>query len=130
VTTPLWCLVIVAFLPYPLSFLGGYFRARQFGRVDNKHPRQQQALLEGPGARVLGAQANAWEALGVFTAAVVVLHLANPDAARSSTAANVSIAFVAARIVHAICYVANLDILRSLVFFVGIVCAVWLIVLA
>ena len=42
-TTPLWCLVIVAILPYLLGFLGGYFRMRQFGSLDNKHPRFQQA---------------------------------------------------------------------------------------
>lgn len=50
-STPLWCLVIVALLPYVLSFTGGYFRLRQFGGVDNKHPRQQIAQLEGVGAR-------------------------------------------------------------------------------
>lgn len=121
-TTPLWCLVIVALLPYVLSFSGGYFRMRQLGAVDNKHPRQQVAKLEGAGARAYAAQANAWEALGFFSAAVVVLHLANPEAARGATAANLSLAFLATRVLHPILYVANQDVLRSLVFLVGLGC--------
>ena len=72
-TTPLWCLVIVAILPFVLSFSGGYFRMRQLGSIDNKHPRLQAAKLEGVGARAYAAQANAWEALAYFMAAVVVL---------------------------------------------------------
>ncbi|HSJ98935.1 MAG TPA: MAPEG family protein [Myxococcota bacterium] len=121
-TTPLWCLVLLALLPYVLSFAGGYFRMRQLGAVDNKHPRQQVAKLEGVGARAYAAQANAWEALGFFTAAVVVLHLANPEAARGTTAANLSLGFLATRILHPIAYLANQDLLRSLVFLVGLGC--------
>lgn len=129
-TTPLWCLVFVAFLPYLLAFTGSYFKMQQFGTIDNKHPRQQTAQLEGAGARVAAAQSNAWEALGVFTAAVAILHLANPEAARGATAANVSLAFLATRVAHPIFYLANIDIARSLVFMIGIACVVWLIVLA
>lgn len=121
-TTPLWCLVIVALLPFLLSFSGGYFRMRQLGAVDNKHPRQQVAKLEGVGARAYAAQANAWEALAVFTAAIVVLHLANPEAARGSTASNLSLVFLATRVAHPIAYLANQDLVRSLVFVVGLGC--------
>lgn len=129
-TTPLWCLVIVALLPYVLSFSGGYFRMRQPGGVDNKHPRLQAAKLEGTGARAYAAQANAWESLGFFTAAVVVLHLANPEAARGSTAASLSLVFLATRIVHPIAYLANLDVLRSVAFLVGLVCGIGLLWIA
>ncbi|MEB2343880.1 MAG: MAPEG family protein [Deltaproteobacteria bacterium] len=129
-TTPLWCLVIVALLPYVLSFSGGYFRMRQLGGIDNKHPRLQAMKLEGAGARAYAAQANAWEALGFFTAAVVVLHLANPEAARGATAANLSLGFLATRIVHPIAYLANLDVLRSLAFLAGLACGIGLLWLA
>jgi uncharacterized MAPEG superfamily protein len=122
VTTPLWCLVIVALLPYVLSFTAGYFRMRQFGGIDNKHPRQQQAKMEGVGARAVAAQQNAWEALAFFTAGVAVVHLANPEAARSATAANLSLAFLATRLIHPLVYLANADIIRSAVFLVGLAC--------
>jgi uncharacterized MAPEG superfamily protein len=130
VTTPLWCLSIVAVLPFLLAFAGGYFRTRQFGSADNKHPRLQQAKLEGVGARALAAQQNAWEALGFFTAVQVVLHLANPEAAKAATAANLSLVFLATRVVHPILYIANIDLARSAVWVVGLVCGVWLLVLA
>jgi len=129
-TTPLWCLVFVAFLPYLLAFTSSYFKMQQFGKIDNKNPRQQTARLEGIGARVAAAQANAWEALAVFTVAVGVLHLANPEAARSGTAANLALAFLGMRVAHAIFYLANIDLARSLVFLIQMVCAVWLIALA
>jgi len=129
-TTPLWCLSIVAVLPYVLSFAGGYFKMRQFGTIDNKHPRIQAAKLEGVGARANAAQQNAWEALGFFTAVLAVLHFANPEAARSSTAANLSLVFLATRLLHPILYVANLDIARSSVFLIGLGCGIWLLWLA
>ncbi|RIL05927.1 MAG: hypothetical protein DCC71_08625 [Proteobacteria bacterium] len=122
--------MIVAFLPYALSFSGGYFRMREFQTVDNKHPRQQAAQLSGIGARCYAAQANAWEALAVFTAAVAVLHFANPDAARGDTAATLAMVFVATRVAHAIAYLANVDLARSAVFLIGMVCVVWMFVLA
>jgi uncharacterized MAPEG superfamily protein len=121
-TTPLWCLLIIAALPYVLAFTGGYFKMRQFGAVDNKHPRIQAAKLEGIGARAAGAQQNAWEALGFFTAVIAVLHFANPLAASGSTAANLSLVFLATRVLHPILYLANLDLARSLVFLIGLVC--------
>lgn len=129
-TTPLWCLMIVAFLPFALSFSGGYFKMREMGKVDNKHPRQQAAQLTGIGARCYAAQANAWEALGYFTAAVVVLHFANPEAAKGGTAANLATVFLATRIAHAVFYLANIDLARSLVFLVGLVCVGWMFALA
>jgi len=129
-STPLWCLTIVALLPYVLSFGGGYFRMRQFGGIDNKHPRLQQAKLEGIGARALAAQQNAWEALGFFTAVLAVLHLANPEAARGGTAANLSLLFLATRILHPIAYLANVDILRSAVFLIGLAAGVGLLWIA
>ncbi len=126
-TTPLWCLLVVAVLPYVLSTLTGVYRVRQFGALDNKHPRAQQAALTGVGARAMAAQQNAWEALPFFTAAVLVSHLAGAD---PGWAATLSVGFAATRIVHPIVYLANVDVLRSLVFLVGLVCGIGLFVIS
>lgn len=126
-TTPLWCLTIVAVLPYGLSTLGGWLRVRQFGRLDNENPRAQEAALSGVGARVQAAQANAWEALPFFATAVIVAHLAGADPGRSAVA---SVLFVATRLLHPIAYAANLATLRSLVFLVGLASGIWLFALA
>lgn len=83
--------------------------------------------LRGPAARAYGAQLNMWEAVAVFTAAVVTAHLAGADPVKSAMAAEL---FVLARIFHAIFYVSDLDKLRSLSFTVGFGACIWLFVLA
>lgn len=126
-TTPFWCVLVAIGIPYVLSAAGGYFRTRQFGSLDNNHPRAQAAALEGVGARAYAAQQNAWEALPVFGLSVVIASLAGADPASSSLA---SLVFVAARVLHAVFYLADLAPLRSLSFIVGLGCCVWLFRLA
>lgn len=126
-TTPLWCLVIVAFLPIPLAVFGAVQRQKQFGVADNKQYRTSQIpKLEGLGARCYGAQANAWEAVAMFTVAVMVNHLAGGEPEKSSIAAMV---FVAVRVLHAVFYLADLDKLRSAIFGVGTLSMIYLIYL-
>jgi len=126
-TTPLACLAVVALLPYLLAALGGYLTYAQLGSLDNKNPRQQRMRLEGAAARAVAAQANAWEALPLFTAGVVISHLAGADAASAAWWAKL---FVATRVLHAILYIADLDKLRSLVFVVGLICVAALVVIS
>lgn len=123
-TVPFLCLFIVVVLPYLLAPVAGYFKTKQLESYDNKEPRTQAAALSGAGARSVAAQENAWEAVAVFTAAVTVNHLKGD--ADPGTSAMLAQGFVAARVLHGVLYVANLDILRSLVFMAGMVCAVWL----
>jgi uncharacterized MAPEG superfamily protein len=122
-TTPLRCLLIVAILPYVLAAIGGYLRVKQLGSADNNHPRLQASQLTGAAARALAAQANAWEALGVFGAVVIVAHLVHADPAKSATA---SLVYLATRFLHPILYISDLAPVRTLVFIVGLGCIVWL----
>ena len=126
-TTPFWCLVVVLFLPFTLSFVGGYYRGKAFGQADNKNPRAQAAQLEGPGARAYAAQDNAWEAAIVFSATVLMTHAAGlpPESAAPWT-----IAFVVFRLLHPIFYIKNIDLARSGTFLGGLVCLIALIVKA
>jgi uncharacterized MAPEG superfamily protein len=121
-TVPFWCLFVVLIIPYLLAPVAGYFKTKQLGSYDNKAPRTQAAALEGAGARAVAAQANAWEAAAVFTAAVLVNHL--KGGADPGTSALLAEGFVLCRVLHAIFYLANLDILRSLIFTAGMVAAV------
>ncbi|MCG8592520.1 MAG: MAPEG family protein [Proteobacteria bacterium] len=126
-TTPFWCLLVAVLIPYGLAGLGGYHKHRQFGSVDNRSPREQAASLTGTGARVVAAQKNAWEALPVFGAAVLVAHAAGADPRLSAVAA---VVFVIARVLHAGFYVGDLAPLRSLAFLVAFGCSLWLFGLA
>jgi uncharacterized MAPEG superfamily protein len=126
-TTPFWCLVAVIFLPIVLGGIGGSYRGKAFGTADNKNPRAQAAKLEGAGARIYAAQENAWEAAIMFTVAVLTTHLAG---LAPSEAAPFTIAFVLFRVIHAVCYVKDIDKARSASFILGLVCMITLFVKA
>ena len=125
-TLPLICLLIIIAIPFVLAGVGGYFRRSQLGSLDNHSPRQQARELSGAGARVYAAQKNAWEATAVFTAAVLTAHVVGADPRMSCWLA---MAFVAFRVLHAICYIADWATPRSLTFIGGLVSAVWLFLL-
>lgn len=98
-TIPHLCLLIVALLPFPWTML-----AKVSKRYDNRTPRAYLAGLEGWRARAHAAHQNAWEALAMFTAAIVVAG----QAGGSSTWINwLAITFVVARVLHGVLYVAN-----------------------
>ena len=120
VTTPFWCLFIGCVIPFLLAPIASFYKSKQFESLDFKNPRVQTAALEGAGARAAAAQSNAWEALAVFGAAVLVNHVSNGDPGTSATLAMV---WVAARVAHAGAYIAGLAPVRSGVFLVGLVCA-------
>jgi uncharacterized MAPEG superfamily protein len=126
-TIPFWCLLAVLLLPIFLAFLGGYYRGKAFGTADNKNPRAQVAQLEGAGARTYAAQANAWEASLLFTAAILTSHLAGLSAEAATPWA---LAFVVFRVLHAIFYVQDLDKARSAAFLGSLVCVIALFVKA
>ena len=126
-TTPLWCLVIVIFFPFFMSTTAGYFKIKTFGRYDFNNPRIQAAQLDGIGARAWAAQQNSWEAIIMFAPCVFIAHLAGANAEQSAMAA---IGFVIARLVYMVVYLADLALIRTLVFSAGFACCFWLIYLA
>lgn len=109
-------LLILSLFPYAFAWIAGYYRRKELGGIDNKHPRQQYAQLSGPGARAVAAQQNAWEALALYSAALLAISLADPAAEHLATAA---VLVLICRILHGIFYLADLDKLRSLSFAVG-----------
>jgi uncharacterized MAPEG superfamily protein len=126
-TTPFWCLLFAVLAPYVITGVGAKFRTDQLGSLDNRHPRVQANELQGIAARAYAAQQNAWEALAVFTAAVMVAHLAGADPGASASA---SLVFVLARTLHAIAYIANQPVVRSTAFLTGLLCCLTLFGLA
>jgi uncharacterized MAPEG superfamily protein len=127
VTTPFWCLLIVAILPYLLAGFGAQLRAKQLGTLDNHHPRVQAQELRGPAARAYAAQQNAWEALSLFGVAVVLAHLSGADPDKSAAA---SILFLVARVLHPAAYIGDVPTLRSGIFLIGLGSCIWLFALS
>ena len=106
-------LLVLTILPIMLSWVSGAFRHSQLGVVDNKNPRAQNDMLKDAGARAVAAQKNAWEALAVFIASVTALSLAAVDLNSLSL---FFYALIVCRVLHAVSYVCNQDIIRSIAF--------------
>lgn len=110
------CLFIAALLPIvakgpvavAMNKLGGY---------DNRHPRAQQAELKGYGARALAAHQNSFEALIMFSPAVLAAMAVGNVTSAMEMAAMI---FVAARVGYILLYLADKHALRSLTWGVGV----------
>ena len=124
---PIITLLVLCVLPIVWSWTSGYFRHKQFGSVDNKHPREQNAKLTGAGARAVAAQQNAWEALAVYAAALLAVNVANVPVESYATLTGI---IILCRIAHGVLYVANIDALRSLVFLPSYGICIYMLVLA
>lgn len=105
----LWVLIILAFLPYVFALSAMGPRKSQEGFVDLNQPRVQAAKLTGFGARLVGTQYNAWEALSVYAASVFAAFAAGADLHALDTYAWV---FLGARLVHAAAYLADYPMVR------------------
>ena len=111
------CVLFMGLLPYVAAGIA----KKGFEGYDNALPRQWLAKQTGFRARANAAQANLFESLPLFFAAVIITSIANAPQARIDLLA---LGFVAARIAYLICYVANWPTTRSIVWTLGIICVV------
>ena len=111
------CILFMGLFPYVAAGIA----KKGFEGYDNSMPRQWLAKQTGFRARANAAQANLFESLPFFFAAVIIAHIANAPQARIDFLA---IGFVVARIAYLVCYVANWPTTRSIVWLAGIACVV------
>jgi uncharacterized MAPEG superfamily protein len=126
-TTQIVCLLIGMVLPYIWAFSSLPYRLRQFGSVDLGQPRAQADQLTEAGARVVGSQANAWEALILFGAANVGALLGGVDPAGSWTLA--AMIWAAARVGHGVFYIMGIAPLRVLAFAISAGMSFWILIM-
>ena len=111
------CLLFMGLFPYVAAGIA----KKGFEGYDNAMPRQWLSKQTGFRARANAAQANLFESLPLFFAAVIIAHIANAPQARIDLLALV---FVTARVAYLICYVANWPTARSIVWLLGLICVV------
>lgn len=123
-TLAYWCVLAAALLPIVCAGIAKYGTLRIApgkGGYDNRDPRAWLARQTDWRARANAAQANTFEALPFFFAAVIIAHQLQADQARLDLLA---VLFVVLRIAYIALYVGNLPTARSLVwalaFFVNI----------
>ena len=116
-TIAYWCVLFMGLFPYVATGIA----KKGFEGYDNGMPRQWLAKQTGFRARANAAQANLFESLPFFFAAVIIASIANAPQNRIDLLA---IGFVAARIAYLVCYVANWSSIRSIVWLAGLACVV------
>jgi uncharacterized MAPEG superfamily protein len=112
----IWCLIATFVLIYVPRLPALQGTLRQEGHIDLGHPRIQQARLVGMGARAQAAHLNTVEAFAPFAAAVWVAHHYGVDA---GTRDLLAVAFVAARVLFILAYLADLNPWRTVIWSVG-----------
>lgn len=123
-TTPFYCLAVMLLLVVLTKTPVAIAQARSGSRgYDNRNPRTQQAELTGWGRRALAAHQNTFEALTIFTPAVLIAHLGGGPAI-ASQAATLALIHTGARVLYPIAYIADVHLARSLIWGVGFVSAV------
>lgn len=123
-TIAYWCVLITALMPYVWATAAKTSKKK----YDNNNPRNFLDNLEGWGQRANWAQANSFEALPFFAAAVIIGHLVGNI--EQATLDYIAIAFVAARIIYGVCYITDKATIRSLIWMFGIGCSVSIFVLS
>jgi hypothetical protein len=116
-TIAYFCVLVMGLLPYVATGIA----KKGFDGYDNGLPRQWLAKQTGFRARANAAQANLFESLPFFFAAVIIASIENVPQARIDLLA---VGFVLARIAYLFCYVANWPTTRSIVWLIGIICVV------
>src|SRR5665647_1720746 len=112
-TIAYWCVLIAALLPMVFAGIAKYGMMRtpkREGGFDNNNPRAWLARQTDWRARANAAQANSFEALPSFFAAVIIAHLLQAGQARLDILAFL---FIVLRIAYIMMYVADLAKARS-----------------
>lgn len=108
-TLAYWCILVAALLPI---LCAGLAKAGNKDGFDNHNPRAWLQKQSGWHARANAAQANTFEALPFFMAAVVIAHQLQ---AGQGLLDLLAVAFIALRLLYIALYVADLATLRSVV---------------
>lgn len=112
----LTCLFIAAILPY-LAKIPLTVAMVKAGGYNNHYPREQQANLQGFGARALAAHQNSFESLLIFSTAILAAVATNNH---SSLIEWMAILHILARFVYHLLYLLDLATLRSLIWGVSL----------
>ena len=122
-TIAIICVILAGFLPIVAAGIAKFGPLEQNApdAFDNNNPRQWLARQTGLRARANAAQANTFESLPFFYAAVAIAMIMQAPQERIDILA---VAYLLARIAFIICYLKDWANLRTLVWTIGLACTV------
>ena len=118
-TIAYFCVLVMGLL----TIVAAGIAKKGFDNYDNALPREWLAKQTGFRARANAAQANLFESLPFFFAAVIIASISQVPQIRIDVLA---VGFVIARIAYLACYVADWPTTRSIVWLIGLICVVTL----
>ncbi|MFW2076173.1 MAPEG family protein [Acinetobacter sp. ULE_I010] len=120
----IYLILIACLLPYAFTIIAK--AAGGFTVADNKNPREFLAKTTGLAARANAVQQNSFESLPLFISSVLMAeYMVIPQ----HLIMMLGIAYIILRIIYAICYLANISALRSIIWFLSMACPVVLLLL-
>lgn len=125
-TIAYWCVLFMAILPIVCTGIakyGMFGKSRRDGGYDNHNPRAWLAKQTDWRARANAAQANTFEALPFFFAAVIIAHQLQ---ARQIVVDILAFMFVVLRMSYVLMYVADMAKTRSVIWFAALLINIWI----
>jgi uncharacterized MAPEG superfamily protein len=125
-TIAYWCVLVAAILPVVCAGMakyGMFSKSRRDGGYDNHNPRAWLAKQTDWRARANAAQANTFEALPFFFAAVIIAHQLQ---ARQAVVDILAFMFIVLRIAYIMMYVADMAKTRSAVWVLALAVNIWI----
>jgi uncharacterized MAPEG superfamily protein len=128
-TLAYWCVLVAAILPMACAGLakwGTFTKPRKDGGFDNHNPRAWLAQQTDWRARANGAQANSFEALPFFLAAVIIAHQLG---AAQTPLDLLCFLWLLLRTMFIITYVGDMPTIRSVLWLAAVLTNVWILFL-
>ena len=125
-TIAYWCVLVMAILPIVstgIAKYGMFSKSRRDGCYDNHNPRAWLAKQTDWRARANAAQANTFEALPFFFAAVIIAHQLQ---ARQTMIDILAFMFVVLRVAYVLMYVADMAKTRSVIWAAALLINSWI----
>ena len=125
-TIAYWCVLVMAILPIVCAGIakyGMFSKSRRDGGYDNHNPRIWLDKQTDWRARANAAQANTFEALPFFFAAVIIAHQLQ---ARQTVVDILAFMFVVLRLGYVLMYVADMAKTRSVIWAAALLVNIWI----
>ena len=118
-----YLIIIACLLPYVFAVVAKM--AGGFKREDNQNPREFLAKTTGLAARANAVQQNSFESLPLFLTAILMAeYMVVPE----YFILRLGWAYIILRVIYGICYLSNWATLRSIVWFLSLLCPIFLLI--
>ena len=120
----IYIILAACLLPYVFTVIAKM--AGGFKSGDNQNPREFLARTTGLAARANAAQQNSFESLPLFIAAIL---MAEYMVVPQSFIMTLGLAYLVLRVIYGLCYLANLALLRSIIWCLSLLCPIFLLIM-